>query len=147
MQSQEDGYFSEREIVPVTLADGTVAAKDDGSRASSLEKLAQLDPAFKEDGKVTAGNSCLLNDGAAAVLVMSDTKATELGLRLRARIIASATAAIEPEYMGWRRSGPSARCSSAPGCRSRTWTPSSSTAFRRPGDPDHGRGAMNCWRR
>jgi len=98
--SQENGYF-EREIVPVTLSDGTVVAKDDGPRASStLEKLAELDPAFKEDGKVTAGNSCPLNDGAAAVLVMSDTRANELGLRPRARIITSATAANEPEYMG-----------------------------------------------
>jgi acetyl-CoA C-acetyltransferase len=100
VESQENGYF-DREIVPVTLPDGTVVAKDDGPRASStLEKLAQLDPAFKEDGKVTAGNSCPLNDGAAAVLVMSDSKAAELGLKPRARIITSATAANEPEYMG-----------------------------------------------
>jgi acetyl-CoA C-acetyltransferase len=98
--SQEDGYF-DREIAPVTLPDGTVVSKDDGPRPSStLEKLAQLDPAFKEGGKVTAGNSCPLNDGAAAVLVMSDTKASELGLRPRARIVTAATAAIEPEYMG-----------------------------------------------
>ena len=100
VRSKEDGYF-DREIVPVTLPDGTQVAKDDGPRPSStLEKLAELDPAFKEGGKVTAGNSCPLNDGAAAVLVMSDTKAAELGLRPRARIITSATAAIEPEYMG-----------------------------------------------
>jgi acetyl-CoA C-acetyltransferase len=100
VQSQENGYF-DREIVPVTLPDGTVVARDDGPRPSStLEKLAQLDPAFKEGGKVTAGNSCPLNDGAAAVLVMSDTKADELGLRPRARVITSATAAVEPEYMG-----------------------------------------------
>ncbi len=101
VQSQEDGFF-DREIVPVTLPDGTIIAKDDGPRASStLEKLSQLDPAFREDGgKVTAGNSCPLNDGAAAVLVMSDAKAKELGLEPRARIITSATAAIEPEYMG-----------------------------------------------
>jgi acetyl-CoA C-acetyltransferase len=100
VRSQEDGYF-DREIVPVTLPDGAQVAKDDGPRPSStLEKLAQLDPAFKEGGKVTAGNSCPLNDGAAAVLVMSDTRATELGLRPRARIITAATAAIEPEYMG-----------------------------------------------
>jgi acetyl-CoA C-acetyltransferase len=100
VQSQENGYF-DREIVPVTLPDGTVVAKDDGPRpGSTLEKLAQLDPAFKEGGKVTAGNSCPLNDGAAAVLVMSDTKASELGLKPRARIVTSATAAIEPEYMG-----------------------------------------------
>src|SRR5215207_4375005 len=100
VQSQESGYF-DREIVSVTLEDGTVVSRDDGPRASStLEKLAELDPAFKEGGKVTAGNSCPLNDGAAAVLVMSDTKASELGLRPRARIVASATAANEPEYMG-----------------------------------------------
>jgi acetyl-CoA C-acetyltransferase len=100
VRSQEDGYF-DREIVPVTLPDGTQVAKDDGPRpGSTLEKLAQLEPAFKEGGKVTAGNSCPLNDGAAAVLVMSDTRAAELGLQPRARIITAATAAIEPEYMG-----------------------------------------------
>jgi acetyl-CoA C-acetyltransferase len=100
VESQENGYF-DREIVPVTLPDGTTVAKDDGPRASStLEKLSQLDPAFREGGKVTAGNSCPLNDGAAAVLVMSADKADELGLKPRARVITSATAAIEPEYMG-----------------------------------------------
>jgi acetyl-CoA C-acetyltransferase len=98
--SQENGYF-EREIVPVTLPDGTVVEKDDGPRPNStLEKLAELDPAFKEGGKVTAGNSCPLNDGAAVVLVMSEDKAAELGLKPRARIITAATAANEPEYMG-----------------------------------------------
>jgi len=98
--SQENGYF-DREIVPVTLPDGAVVSKDDGPRPSStLEKLAELDPAFREDGKITAGNSCPLNDGAAAVLVMSDSKADELGLAPRARIITAATAANEPEYMG-----------------------------------------------
>jgi acetyl-CoA C-acetyltransferase len=98
--SQEDGFFA-REIVPVVLPDGTEVAKDDGPRAgSTLEKLAQLPPAFKEGGKVTAGNSCPLNDGAAAVLVMSDQKAKELGLKPRARIITAATAALEPEIMG-----------------------------------------------
>ena len=87
--------------MPITLPDGTTIAKDDGPRASStLEKLSQLDPAFREGGKVTAGNSCPLNDGAAAVLVMSADKAAELGLKPRARVITSATAAIEPEYMG-----------------------------------------------
>ena len=100
VQSQENGYF-DREIVPVTLDDGTTVAKDDGPRAdSTLEKLAQLDPAFREGGKVTAGNSCPLNDGAAAVLVMSDAKASELGLKPRARIVTASAAAIEPEYMG-----------------------------------------------
>src|SRR4051795_6194480 len=100
VQSQENGYF-DREIVPVTLPDGTVVAKDDGPRASStLEKLASLDPAFREGGKVTAGNSCPLNDGAAATLIMSDEKAKELGLRPRARIITAGTWGNEPEYMG-----------------------------------------------
>jgi len=98
--SQESGFF-DREIVPVTLPDGTQVARDEGPRASStLEKLAELKPVFREDGKVTAGNSCPLNDGAAAVLVMSDTRAKELGLNPRARIVASATAALEPEIMG-----------------------------------------------
>jgi acetyl-CoA C-acetyltransferase len=98
--NQENGFF-DREIVPVKLPDGTLVAKDDGPRASStLEKLSQLPPAFRENGKVTAGNSCPLNDGAAAVLVMSDTKAKELGLTPRARIITAATAALEPEIMG-----------------------------------------------
>jgi acetyl-CoA C-acetyltransferase len=100
VESQENGFF-DREIVPVTSPDGTTIAKDDGPRAgSSIEKLSQLEPAFKEGGKVTAGNSCPLNDGAAAVLVMSDSKADELGVKPRARVITSATAAIEPEYMG-----------------------------------------------
>ena len=98
--SQDSGFF-DREIVPVTLPDGTVVAKDEGPRASStLEKLSELKPAFREDGKVTAGNSCPLNDGAAAVLIMSDARAKELGLTPRARIVASATAALEPEIMG-----------------------------------------------
>jgi acetyl-CoA C-acetyltransferase len=99
VKSQEDGFFA-REIVPVTLADGTEVAKDDGPRASStLEKLAELDEAFGGGG-VTAGNSCPLNDGAAAVLLMSDTKAKELGLTPRARIVTAATFGNEPEYMG-----------------------------------------------
>ncbi|WDT94029.1 acetyl-CoA C-acyltransferase [Thermoleophilum album] len=98
--SQDSGFF-DREIVPVTLPDGTVVAKDDGPRReSSLEKLAQLEPAFKPGGKVTAGNSCPLNDGAAAVLLMSDTKAKELGVKPRARIVTAATWGNEPEYMG-----------------------------------------------
>jgi acetyl-CoA C-acetyltransferase len=100
VKSQEDGFF-DREIVPVTLADGTEVAKDDGPRASStLEKLSELDEAFEGGGGVTAGNSCPLNDGAAAVLLMSDTKAKELGLEPRARIITAATYGNAPEYMG-----------------------------------------------
>src|ERR671924_210837 len=92
--SQEDGFF-DREIVPVPLGDGNEAVKDDGPRASStLEKLAQLEPAFREGGKVTAGNSCPLNDGAAATLIMSADRAKELGLQPRARIVTAATAAL-----------------------------------------------------
>ncbi|HWO46459.1 MAG TPA: acetyl-CoA C-acyltransferase, partial [Solirubrobacterales bacterium] len=99
VKSQEDGFF-DREIVPVTLPDGTVVSKDDGPRASStLEKLSELPEAFGGGG-VTAGNSCPLNDGAAAVLVMSDTKAKELGLAPRAKIVTAATWGNEPEYMG-----------------------------------------------
>ncbi len=99
VKSQEDGFF-DREIVPVKLPDGTEVAKDDGPRASStLEKLSELPEAFGGGG-VTAGNSCPLNDGAAAVLLMSDTRAKELGLTPRARIITAATWGNEPEYMG-----------------------------------------------
>src|SRR3954467_12675235 len=98
--AQESGFF-DREIVPVKLADGNEVARDDGPRAdSTLEKLSQLKPAFREDGKVTAGNSCPLNDGAAAALIMSDTRAKELGLRPRARIVTAATAGLEPVLMG-----------------------------------------------
>jgi acetyl-CoA C-acetyltransferase len=98
--AQENGIF-DREIVAVTLADGTVVSKDDGPRPSStLEKLASLEPAFKPDGTVTAGNSCPLNDGAAAAIVMSADKAKALGLKPRARIITAATWGNEPEYMG-----------------------------------------------
>jgi acetyl-CoA C-acetyltransferase len=97
--SQESGFF-DREIAPVADHEGKEVAKDDGPRASStLEKLSQLDEAFGSGG-VTAGNSCPLNDGAAAVLVMSDTKAKELGLTPRARILSAATWGNEPEYMG-----------------------------------------------
>jgi len=101
VKSQDDGFF-DREIVPVTLPDGTVVSKDDGPRADGgemREKLGSLPEAFGGGG-VTAGNSCPLNDGAAAVLIMSDTKARELGLTPRARIITSATAGNEPELMG-----------------------------------------------
>jgi acetyl-CoA C-acetyltransferase len=97
--SQESGFF-DREIVPVPLPDGGEATKDDGPRPSStLEKLAELPEAFGGGG-VTAGNSCPLNDGAAAVLVMSDERAKELGLQPRARIITAATHGNEPELMG-----------------------------------------------
>jgi acetyl-CoA C-acetyltransferase len=98
--AQASGHF-DREIVPVELPDGGELRKDDGPRpGTTIEKLAALKPAFKEDGTVTAGNACPLNDGAAAVLVMSEVRAAELGLQPRARIIASAVAALRPEVMG-----------------------------------------------
>src|SRR5258705_12878110 len=100
VRSQEDGFF-DREIVPVTLEDGTDVSKDDGPRASStLEKLSELPEAFEGGGGVTAGNSGPLNDGAAAVLVMSEDRAKELGLKPRARIGMAATHGNEPEHMG-----------------------------------------------
>jgi acetyl-CoA C-acetyltransferase len=96
----ENGHF-DPEIVPVTLADGTQVAKDDGPRpGTTVEVLAELKPAFDREGTVTAGNACPLNDGAAAVLVMSAEKAQALGLAPRARIVASSVAAIRPEIMG-----------------------------------------------
>jgi acetyl-CoA C-acetyltransferase len=114
VESQASGHF-DREIVPVTVpahkdvdkegneidVPETVMRKDDGPRpGTTLEKLAALKPVFKEGGTVTAGNACPLNDGAAAVLVMSEEKASALGLEPKARIIASTVAAIRPEIMG-----------------------------------------------
>jgi acetyl-CoA C-acetyltransferase len=98
--SQTNGFF-EREIIPVTLPDGTVVTKDDGPRAgTTIEKLATLQPVFREGGTVTAGNACPLNDGAAAVIVMSDTRAKELGIKPLARIVASGVSGLNPEIMG-----------------------------------------------
>ncbi|GLY84885.1 acetyl-CoA C-acetyltransferase [Actinoallomurus iriomotensis] len=96
-----DAGFFAREITPVELPDGTVVAKDDGPRpGTTLEKVAALAPSFRPDGTVTAGNCCPLNDGAAAVVVMSDTKAAELGLTPIARIVSSGVSALSPEIMG-----------------------------------------------
>jgi acetyl-CoA C-acetyltransferase len=104
-----NGFF-EREITPVELPDGTVVSKDDGPRAgTSLEKVSQLAPVFRPDGTVTAGNCCPLNDGAAAVIVMSDTKAAELGLTPLARIVSSGVSALSPEIMGLGPVGASQR--------------------------------------
>lgn len=95
-----DGFWA-REITPVTLADGTVVSADDGPRAGvTYEAIAGLDPVFRPDGVVTAGNCCPLNDGAAAVVIMSDTKAAELGLTPLARIVSTGVSGLSPEIMG-----------------------------------------------
>ena len=95
-----DGFWA-REITPVTLADGTVVTADDGPRAGvTYDAIAGLDPVFRPDGVVTAGNCCALNDGAAAVVIMSDTKAAELGLTPLARIVSTGVSALSPEIMG-----------------------------------------------
>jgi acetyl-CoA C-acetyltransferase len=99
VEARDSGHF-DSEIVSVTTPDGEVA-RDDGPRpGTTLEKLAELQPAFKPDGTVTAGNACPLNDGAAAVLVMSEEKAKSLGLKPRAKIIASTVVGLRPEIMG-----------------------------------------------
>ena len=98
--AQSAGFF-DREIVPVPLPNGELFTRDDGPRAgTTLEVLATLKPAFKEDGLVTAGNACPLNDGAAAVVVMSDTRARELGLKPLARIVSTGVSSLDPEIMG-----------------------------------------------
>jgi acetyl-CoA C-acetyltransferase len=93
--------FWQRDITPLTLPDGSVVAADDGPRpGTTLEKVATLKPAFRPDGTVTAGNCCPLNDGAAAVIVMSDRKAADLGITPLARIVATGVSALSPEIMG-----------------------------------------------
>ncbi len=93
--------FWEREITPVQLPDGTVVSKDDGPRAGvTYEAVSQLRPVFRSDGVVTAGNCCALNDGAAAVVIMSDTLAAELGVTPLARIVSTGLSALSPEIMG-----------------------------------------------
>jgi acetyl-CoA C-acetyltransferase len=100
--AQEAGIF-DAEIVPYPRADGTLVCKDDGPRpGTTLEALAQLQPVFKPDGKVTAGNSCPLNDGAAAVVVMSEDRARELEIKPLARILGAAATGVAPEIMGVR---------------------------------------------
>ena len=97
-----DEGFWEREITPVTTPDGTVVSKDDSPRAgTTLEGITGLKPVFRPDGRVTAGNACPLNDGAAAVVVMSDTKARDLGLTPLARIVSTAVTGLSPEIMGY----------------------------------------------
>jgi len=93
--------FWQRDITPVTLPDGTVVSADDGPRpGTTLEKVAGLQPVFRPDGTVTAGNCCPLNDGAAAVIVMSDVKAAQLGLTPLARIVSTGVTGLSPEIMG-----------------------------------------------
>jgi acetyl-CoA C-acetyltransferase len=95
-----DGFFSD-EISPVTLADGTVVNKDDGPREGvTYDAVAQLKPAFRPEGRITAGNCCPLNDGAAALIIMSDTKAKSLGITPLARIVSTAVTGLSPEVMG-----------------------------------------------
>jgi acetyl-CoA C-acetyltransferase len=98
--AQERGSFA-REITPIPLAGGRLVEKDDGPRAdTTLDKLASLAPVFRPDGRVTAGNACPLNDGAAAVVLMSDARARDLGIAPRARVVATAVSALAPEIMG-----------------------------------------------
>jgi acetyl-CoA C-acetyltransferase len=95
-----NGFFT-REITPVTLPDGTVVSADDGPRAGvTYEAVSQLKPVFRPDGRVTAGNCCPLNDGAAALVVMSDTKAAELGITPLARVVSTGVSGLSPEIMG-----------------------------------------------
>ena len=99
-QRIEEGFWA-REIAPVTLPDGTIVSTDDGPRpGTTIEGLSQLKPVFRPDGTVTAGNACPLNDGAAALVVMSDTKAKALGLTPLARIVSTAVTGLSPEIMG-----------------------------------------------
>ncbi|MEV5597291.1 acetyl-CoA C-acetyltransferase [Streptomyces sp. NPDC052496] len=99
-QAIKNGFW-EREITPVTTPDGTVVSTDDGPRAGvTLEGVQGLKPVFRPDGLVTAGNCCPLNDGAAALVVMSDTKARELGLTPLARIVSTGVSGLSPEIMG-----------------------------------------------
>jgi len=100
VKARDDGFF-DREIIPVPLPNGELFAKDDGPRpGTTMEVLATLQPAFRENGRVTAGNACPLNDGAAAVVIVSNTKAQELGIQPLARVVSTGVTAIEPEIMG-----------------------------------------------
>ncbi|GAB2746509.1 acetyl-CoA C-acetyltransferase [Amycolatopsis magusensis] len=96
-----DGFWA-KDITPVTLPDGTVVSKDDGPRAGvTLEGVAGLKPVFRPDGRITAGNCCALNDGAAALVIMSDVKAKELGITPLARVVSTGVSGLSPEIMGY----------------------------------------------
>src|SRR5438132_7928033 len=100
VKARDDGFF-DLEIIPVPLPNGQTFTKDDGPRpGTTMEVLATLQPAFRENGTVTAGNACPLNDGAAAVVVMSERRANELGIKPIARVVATGLSALEPEFMG-----------------------------------------------
>ena len=100
VQATQDGVFA-KEIIPVPLSSGTTMTADDGPRPdTSLERLAALKPVFREGGRVTAGNSCPLNDGAAAAVVMSRARAEQLGIEPIARMISTGVSSLEPELMG-----------------------------------------------
>ena len=99
-KARDDGFFG-REIITVTMPDGTEVSRDDGIRSdTTMERLATLKPVFKEDGKITAGNACPLNDGAAAVVVMDEDYARSLGIKPLARIIGSSVSGLDPKIMG-----------------------------------------------
>src|ERR1700674_3064739 len=100
VHARDNGFF-DREIIPVPLPNGEILTKDDSPRpGTTVEVLATLKPAFRENGTVTAGNACPLNDGAAAVVVMSARKAKELGISPLARVVSTGLTALEPEFMG-----------------------------------------------
>ena len=100
-EAARDAHFFDREIVPIMLADGTVISADESPRSgATLERMAALEPVFRTGGTVTAGNACPLNDGAAALVVMSDEAANDIGVRPLARIIATSTSSLSPEIMG-----------------------------------------------
>ena len=100
VEAVERGHFA-NEITPVTMPDGTVVSTDDGPRpGTTYEKVSQLKPVFRPDGTINAGNCCPLNDGAAALVIMSDTKAKELGLTPLARVVSTGVSGLSPEIMG-----------------------------------------------
>src|SRR5581483_1031652 len=100
VKARDDGFF-DREIIPVPLPSGETFSKDDGPRpGTTVEVLSTLKPAFRENGRVTAGNACPLNDGAAAVIVMSDTLARRLEIKPLAKVVSTGLSALEPEFMG-----------------------------------------------
>jgi acetyl-CoA C-acetyltransferase len=99
-KAEAEGFWA-REITPIELPDGTTMERDESPRPADRDKMGELPPVFRPDGRVTAGNACPLNDGAAAVIVMSDTKAAELGIQPLARIVATGVSALDPEIMGY----------------------------------------------